>query len=128
LLERLTVITQYTVLIMALVMIAIGTVEAFLLGLRGLLVPAAAFWKGQGVWLRFARWLIAALTFQLAADVAETTARHGRRSAGWLRSPRSELFSISFLSAIFGRCRHPSGGASSSTPGVGCGWSCRLRG
>jgi uncharacterized membrane protein len=73
LLKRLTVITQYTVLIMALVMIAIGTVEAFFLGLRVLLVPAAAFWKGQEVWLRFARWRIAALTFQLAADVAETT-------------------------------------------------------
>ncbi len=75
-LEWLTVITQEAVLVidaMALVMIAIGTVEAFFHGLRIMLRPAATNRQRQVVWMRFARWLIAALTFQLAADVMETT-------------------------------------------------------
>jgi len=31
--------------------------------------------EGRSVWLRFARWLVAALTFQLAADIIETSIR-----------------------------------------------------
>jgi uncharacterized membrane protein len=75
-LEWLTVITQEAVLVidaMALVMIAVGTVEAFFHGLLIMLRPAATNRQRQVVWMRFARWLIAALTFQLAADVMETT-------------------------------------------------------
>jgi uncharacterized membrane protein len=74
--EWLVVITKHVVLVvdaMAVLMIAIGTVQAFLLGLRAMLAPTATDHERHEVWLRFARWLIAALTFQLAADVLETT-------------------------------------------------------
>jgi uncharacterized membrane protein len=58
---------------MALVIIAIGAVEAFVLGIKTMLSSASAH-KRQDVWLRFARWLVAGLTFQLAADIIETSA------------------------------------------------------
>jgi uncharacterized membrane protein len=38
-----------------------------------MLVPSATPEEAQSVWLRFSRWLITALTFQLAADVMETS-------------------------------------------------------
>ncbi len=55
----------------ALIVIAVGAVEAFVQGLR------AMFATGDGhvqpdVWLRLGRWLVAGLTFQLAADILET--------------------------------------------------------
>jgi uncharacterized membrane protein len=30
-------------------------------------------WEKRDVWLRYARWLVAGLTFQLAADIIETS-------------------------------------------------------
>ncbi|WP_244538101.1 DUF1622 domain-containing protein [Mesorhizobium sp. YR577] len=57
---------------MALVVILYGAIESFV----------AAIWfhfsHGDGhrrreIWLRFARWLVAGLTFQLAADIIETS-------------------------------------------------------
>jgi uncharacterized membrane protein len=74
--EWLTAMTRTAILIidaMAVLMIAIGTVEAFVLTLRVMLVPSATPEEAQSVWLRFSRWLITALTFQLAADVMETS-------------------------------------------------------
>lgn len=58
---------------MALVVIAVGSIEAFgravvMLFKRG---PAAAADR-RGIWMQYARWLVAALTFQLAADIAAT--------------------------------------------------------
>lgn len=57
---------------MAAVLIVIGTVEAFLM--------AFATWNKSNhlkrdVWLRYARVLIAGMTFQLAADIIETSIR-----------------------------------------------------
>ncbi len=72
--EWLVAITQYAILAidaMALVLIVVGTVETFILGLKTMLGSADGHAK-RVVWLRFARWLVAALTFQLAADVLET--------------------------------------------------------
>jgi uncharacterized membrane protein len=56
----------------ALIVIVIGTIEA-LVGALG-----AAVFRSDGpeirtVWLRYARWLVAGLTFQLAADIIETS-------------------------------------------------------
>jgi len=56
--------------ILAAVIIVIGTVEAFILGL--LSYPKPTYVKRE-VWMRYARWLIAGMTFQLAADVLETS-------------------------------------------------------
>jgi uncharacterized membrane protein len=67
--------TQYAVVLidwMALVLIAIGTAEAFVNGLRAMFTEPGVAHASRGVWLRYARWLVAGLTFQLAADILET--------------------------------------------------------
>lgn len=56
---------------LALILIAVGAVEAFFQGLRTMFSSAAGH-ERRDVWLRFARWLVAGLTFQLAADILET--------------------------------------------------------
>jgi uncharacterized membrane protein len=74
--DWLVLATKYAVLAidtMALVIIVIGSIEAFFSGLRVMLFSAAAGQERREVWLRFARWLVAGLTFQLAADVVQTT-------------------------------------------------------
>ena len=73
--EWLAVATRYASLAidaMALVLIAIGTVEAFVNGIRTWLDPSATHHQQREVWLRYAHWLVAALTFQLASDIIET--------------------------------------------------------
>ena len=57
---------------LALVIIVIGTVEAFFTGIRAMFSSPTGH-ERRDIWLRFARWLIAGLTFQLAADVIETS-------------------------------------------------------
>jgi uncharacterized membrane protein len=57
---------------MALVTIVFGTVEAFLSGAT-VLVTSRTGHERRDVWLRYARWLVAGLTFQLAADIIETS-------------------------------------------------------
>jgi uncharacterized membrane protein len=72
--EWLVFVTEYAVVIIdifALVLVVIGTVEAFVSGLRVLLSGHAGH-ERRDVWLRYARWLVAALTFQLAADIIES--------------------------------------------------------
>ena len=58
--------------VMALVIIVIGTVEAFIVGLGVMFRPSATGHERREAWLRYARWLVAGLTFQLAADLIET--------------------------------------------------------
>ena len=57
---------------LALAVIVVGTLEAFIGGLRAMLASADGHEK-RDVWLRYARWLVAGLTFQLAADIIETS-------------------------------------------------------
>ena len=71
----LTIATQYSILLidaMALVLIVMGTIEAFFGGIR-LMLSSPTSHEKRDVWLRYARWLVAGLTFQLAADVIETS-------------------------------------------------------
>ena len=56
----------------AVVVVAIGSLEALIGVARVLLTPSRAPAK-RAVWLNYARWLVAGLTFQLAADIVETT-------------------------------------------------------
>lgn len=73
--EWLTVATETAVLIidlMALVIIIVGTIEAFVAGLRMVFLSGAGR-ERRVLWLRYARWLVAGLTFQLAADIIETS-------------------------------------------------------
>ena len=73
--EALTLLTRSAVVTidaMALVIIIAGTVEAFVSGIKALLTSADGHAR-RDVWLRYARWLVAGLTFQLAADIIETS-------------------------------------------------------
>ena len=56
---------------MALIMIAVGAVETFFQGLRTMFAAPDGHAQPD-VWLRLGRWLVAGLTFQLAADILET--------------------------------------------------------
>ena len=56
----------------AIVLIAVGGVEA-LVGIVRALANGATGTRRREIWLDFARWLVAALTFQLAADIAGTS-------------------------------------------------------
>ncbi|MFH0341006.1 MAG: DUF1622 domain-containing protein [Chromatiales bacterium] len=56
----------------ALLVIAIGALEAVVGVFRVMLFSRAGGVAQRAVWLRFARWLVAGLTFQLAADIVET--------------------------------------------------------
>ena len=80
--EWLSVITEHAVVIidaLALVIIVAGTLEAFVNGLRAMLTSASGH-ERRDVWLRYARWLVAGLTFQLAADIIETSITTGWES------------------------------------------------
>jgi uncharacterized membrane protein len=73
--EWLIVATEYAIVVidaLALLIIVIGTLEAFVNGLRAMLSSVSGH-ERRDVWLRYARWLVAGLTFQLAADIIETS-------------------------------------------------------
>ncbi len=57
----------------AITTIAIGSLEAVAGMLRVAFTRRIGGVERRAVWLRFARWLVAALTFQLAADIVGTT-------------------------------------------------------
>jgi uncharacterized membrane protein len=56
----------------ALLVILIGTFEV-VVGITRVAFGAQSNQFMRDVWLRYARWLVAALTFQLAADIIETS-------------------------------------------------------
>ena len=73
--EWLAFATHYAVTIidaMALIIIFVGTVEAFVAGIKAMLAGPTGHERRE-VWLRYGRWLVAGLTFQLAADIIETS-------------------------------------------------------
>lgn len=73
--EWLVVVSEHAIVVinaMALVVIVIGTIEAFFSGLASMLRSRTSHEK-RDIWLRFGRWLVAGLTFQLAADIVETS-------------------------------------------------------
>ena len=55
----------------AIVVIAVGTVEAVIRAVP-LIFGRARPVEGREVWMRYARWLVAGLTFQLAGDIVHT--------------------------------------------------------
>jgi len=58
--------------VLAIIAIAIGCAQGAI-GLTRLLLFGGSEDQLRPVWLAFGRWLVAALTFQLAADIVETT-------------------------------------------------------
>ena len=74
--EALHLAAYYLALVLeglALLVIAIGAVEAGISIFRIMLARRASDAAKRAVWLEFARWLVAGLTFQLAADIVATT-------------------------------------------------------
>jgi uncharacterized membrane protein len=69
---------------MAFVVVVIGTIEAFCTGLWTVLHRSPTRHDRRNVWLRFGRWLIAGLTFQLAADIITTSASPSWQEIGQL--------------------------------------------
>jgi len=59
---------------LALLMVVAGSVEAVVGIIR--LLKKSSRPERREVWLRYARWLVAALTFQLGADIIETAITH----------------------------------------------------
>jgi uncharacterized membrane protein len=57
---------------MALFIVIVGTIEAFLRSIRALISPKAGGRPFYDTYLRYARCLVGALTFQLAADIIES--------------------------------------------------------
>ncbi len=57
----------------AILIVVIGVVKALVETLRLVLGARASDADMRAVWLDFARWLVAGLTFQLAADIVQTT-------------------------------------------------------
>jgi uncharacterized membrane protein len=58
--------------IMALLVVTFGTLQAFILSLRAMVNPSGAGRNFHSGYVQYARWLVAGLTFQLAADIIET--------------------------------------------------------
>jgi uncharacterized membrane protein len=84
--EWLTFATEHAVVIidaLALIIIFVGTIECFFSGAR-LMFSSRSGHERRDVWLRYARWLVAGLTFQLAADIIETSISVGWDSIGRL--------------------------------------------
>jgi len=58
---------------MALVIIVVGSIEAFFAGIHAMMSKQTNEHDKRAVWLRYGRWLVAGLTFQLAADLVHTS-------------------------------------------------------
>ena len=74
--ELLHGIAHYVALVLealAILVIVIGAVEALVGIVRVVLAGRASHPEQRAVWLKFAHWLVAGLTFQLAADIVHTT-------------------------------------------------------
>jgi uncharacterized membrane protein len=73
--EILELFTRHAVMAIdtvAVVVICFGTIEA-VFGMLKVLLTAADGHERRRIWIRYARWLVAGLTFQLAADILETS-------------------------------------------------------
>jgi uncharacterized membrane protein len=114
--EWLVALTEHAVVVidtMATLLIIIGTVEAFVDGLR-LLFSSKSSHEKRDVWLRYARWLVAGLTFQLAADVIETSIRTSWAAIGQLGAIAAirtflDYFLERDLNEMRGELRQPAG-------------------
>jgi uncharacterized membrane protein len=67
----------------ALLLVVLGSIEV-LLGLVRLVLRSTSDDDKRLAWLRFGRWLVAALTFQLAADIVESSVTRSWEEIGRL--------------------------------------------
>ena len=100
--EWLVLITEPTIAVidmLALVIVVFSTLEAFIRACQLMFTGADGHERRQ-VWLRYGRWLVAALTFQLAADILETSI-----SSSWESLIRIAAIAVirTFLNYFLGR-------------------------
>jgi uncharacterized membrane protein len=69
---------------MALIVVAIGTAEAFFTGLWAAFPASASHRRFREILVRYGRWLVAGLTFQLAADIIGTSIAPSWQEVGQL--------------------------------------------
>jgi uncharacterized membrane protein len=84
--EWLVLVTENAIIVidaLALFIIVAGTIEAFVGGLH-LLLSRPSGQARRDVGSRYARWLVAGLTFQLAADIIETSITSNWEAVGRL--------------------------------------------
>ena len=62
-----------TIQTVAILIVAIGSARAVLDGVRAAFAHHVDGVERRAIWLRYARWLVAGLTFQLAADIVSTS-------------------------------------------------------
>src|SRR5262245_9136047 len=72
-LQHVALIIGLTIEAIAIVIITLGVLEAVVGTCRVMVFSRATGFQRRQVWLTFASWLIAGLTFQLAADIVRTT-------------------------------------------------------
>ena len=85
--EWLHLVTKDIVVIidaMALIIVAIGTVEAFFTALWVAFPAPASHNRFREILVRYGRWLVAGLTFQLAADIIGTSIAPSWQQVGQL--------------------------------------------
>ena len=85
--EWLHLVTKDIVVIidaMALIIVAIGTAEAFFTGLWVAFPARASHNRFREILVRYGRWLVAGLTFQLAADIIGTSIAPSWQEVGQL--------------------------------------------
>ena len=73
--EWLTFLSERVIVLidaLALLVIVVGTVEVVIRLVHALIRPVTNYVL-RDAWLHYSRWLVAALTFQLAADIIETS-------------------------------------------------------
>ena len=84
--EWLIAVTEFSVVVidaMALLIVVVGTVAAFVSAVRAFFAPLPGR-ERRTVWLSYARWLVAGLTFQLAADIIESSITQSWEAVGRL--------------------------------------------
>src|SRR4026207_2523172 len=95
----------------ALLVIAVGTVDVVVRALRAEIGPASRE-ERRAVWLRYARFLIMGLTFQLAADIIETSISTSWETIGRLAAIAViRTFLEFFLERDTAEIREPEAGA-----------------
>jgi uncharacterized membrane protein len=82
------------------------------------MVSSAGGDQPREIWLRFARWLVAALTFQLAADIIETSITTSWEAVGRLAAIAVvRTFLNYFLERDLAEMRGRQHGAAATRPG-----------
>lgn len=74
--ELLITLTEFFVPLIELIALAaivVGTFDAVFNSLRLMWTAPGNAHAAQAVWIRYSRWLVAGLTFQLAGDIVETS-------------------------------------------------------